>query len=506
MTSPVALTAALIESFAGVYLSPMYDNPVPTPPFHRQAWDLYCSPQLLCSVVAPREHAKSTALTHDMILAELCFRVESYFVVVSATEDLAKDHLGDIAKVLRENDEVRSMFLIQELEVDAKTEIVVRFTDGARARILAKGAGQKMRGLKWFGRRPGRIYCDDLEEDEQVESLDRRIKFRRWFNRALLPAGRRGCKVRVHGTILHEDSLLSRIHKRNAKKRKPGAPAEALGEEQLKTWHTLFFKAHAGFDDFSEILWPEQFPESRLRAIRQRFIDDQDSAGYSQEYLNDPLDSDEAYLRKEWFTPMREDDADKPKIVCAAADWAISKADRANRTSLTVGGMCVDNLLHFIGQRVGRWDTNDILEEVFAIQRIWRPDVFWVEHGQIWLALKPTFVKEMQKRNVWINFVERTPLKDKASRGRSLQKRMRSGGTRWDTDADWFEGMRDEMLRFTGYAEATLDDQFDSAALLSLGFEDLAEVDSEDLMEEDEIEFRRQDPRLSMGRNKVTGY
>lgn len=501
MPAPVQLTAALVESFAGVYLSPMYDNPVATPPFHRQAWELYCSSHLLCSVVAPREHAKSTALTHDMILAELCFRVESYFVVVSATEDLAKDHLGDIAKVLRENDEVRAQFLIDDLEVDAKTEIVVRFKDGARARILAKGAGQKMRGLKWFGRRPGRIYCDDLEEDEQVESLDRRIKFRRWFNRALLPAGRRGCKVRVHGTILHEDSLLARIHKRNAKKK-----GQAAGEEQLKVWHTLFFKAHASFDEFTEILWPEQFPESRLRAIRQRFIDDQDSAGYSQEYLNNPLDSDEAYLRKEWFLPMQARDHDSPKVIGAAADFAISKADKANRTSITVGGMDTANTLHVTNQRVGRWDSMEIIEQIFSVQRAFRPDCFWVESGQIWLALKPLLRKEMQKRGVWINFVERVPIKDKASRGRSLQKRMKGGGMRWDMEADWFEPMQEEMLRFTGYAEATLDDQFDSPALLSLGFEDMATVEAEDLIEEEELEFRRQDPNLFRGRNKVTGY
>jgi predicted phage terminase large subunit-like protein len=501
MAAQVQLTAALVESFAGVYLSPMYDNPVPTPAFHREAWELYCSPQLLTSVVAPREHAKSTALTHDMVLAELCFRVESYFVIVSATEDLAKDHLGDIAKVLRENDEVRAAFLIQDLEVDAKTEIVVRFTDGTKARILGKGSGQKMRGLKWFGRRPGRIYCDDLEDDEQVDSLDRRIKFRRWFNRALLPAGRRGCKVRVHGTILHEDSLLSRIHKRNGKKKN----AEA-GEEQKKTWGTLFFKAHRSFGEFVDILWPEQFPEERLRAIRQRFIDDQDSAGYSQEYLNNPLDSDEAYLREPYFIPMGEKDHRKPKLIGAAADFAISKADKANRTSLTVGGKCVDNLLHFVDQTVGRMDSEEIIEAMFAVQKKWHPDVFWVESGQIWLALKATVQKEMQKKGIWINFVERTPIKDKAARGRSLQKRMKGNGTRWDTEAEWFEEMKDEMLRFTGYAEATLDDQFDSAALLSLGFEDLAEVEEEDFTSEEELEMRRADPRASSGRSKVTGY
>lgn len=489
---PVALTAALVEAFAGVFLSPMYDNPQPTPDFHRKGWRLYCSDAELASIVAPREHAKSTAFTHDYALANVCFRTEMFIVLVSATEDLAKDHLADIARVLRENDEVREHFLIQDLPVDAKTEVIVRFRDGHEARLLAKGAGQKMRGLKWKGRRPGLIICDDLEEDEQVESLDRRIKFRRWFNRALLPALRRGGKVRVHGTILHEDSLLARLQKPQA--------------DSKQVWRTLFFKAHAGFDDFTDILWPEQFPESRLRAIRQRYINDHDAAGYSQEYLNDPLDNDDAYLQRDWFLPMSERDHDASKIVCAAADFAISKKDKANRTSLTVGGMCSRNILHFIDQRVGRWDSHEIVEELFQIQEIHNPDVFWVEKGQIWLALWPVVQREMQKRGRWINFVARAPIGDKASRGRSLQKRMRGGGTRWDTDASWFPGMQDEMLRFTGYAEATLDDQFDSSALLSLGFDDLAMVEDEDLMEDDEIEMLQQDPRNTQGRSAVTGY
>lgn len=483
----VALTAELIEGFAGVFLSPMYDNPQPTPDFHRRGWELYCSPTELCSIVAPREHAKSTAFTHDFGLAETLFRNETFVVLVSATEDLAKDHLADIAKVLRENDEVIQHFGISKLVIDAKTEIVCRMRDGHEFRILAKGAGQKMRGLKWKGRRPGLIICDDLEEDEQVESVDRREKFRRWFNRALLPCRRRGGRVRVHGTILHEDALLARIQKNSQ-------------------WSCQFYRAHASFDDFTNRLWPEQFPVERLRAIRQNYIDDGDPGGYAQEYLNDPIDASVTYLHPSWFTPMSEDDRLRSKIVCAAADFAISKQDKANRTSLTVGGMCSLNLLHFLGQSVGRWDSLEIVDEIFMIQRRWSPDIFWVESGQIWLSLWPVIRKEMQARNIWINFVPRTPIKDKASRGRSLQRRMRADGTRWDTDAWWFEGMRQEMLRFTGRDDAVLDDQFDSAALLSLGFEDLASIDDEDFVSEEEWRFRAEDPRVVGGRNAVTGY
>lgn len=486
----VPVTADLVESTSGVFFSPMYDNPQPTPPFHREGWELYCSDFPLCSIVAPREHAKSTAFTHDYILTNLLFRAESYVVLVSATEDLAKDHLADIAKVLRENDEVIAQFGIVGLPIDAKTEIVCRFADGYECRILAKGSGQKMRGLKWKGRRPGLVVGDDLEEDEQVESIDRRKKFRRWVYRALLPCVRRGGKVRIHGTILHEDSLLARIQ------------AEAKTEKSA--WRTLFYKAHAGFDDFTKILWPEQFPPERLRSIRQRYVNQHDAGGYSQEYLNDPLDNSDKYLSRDWFLPMKAHDHDSQKVVCAAADFAISKKDSANRTSLTIGGMDTENLLHFIGQRVGRWDTLDITEELFSIQQAYRPDVFWVESGQIWRALWPTVRREMQRRGVWINFVERSPIGDKASRGRSLQKRMRGLGTRWDTEAEWYPGMQDELLRFTGDSDALLDDQFDSAALLSLGFDDLAMVEQEDFITEEELEMERNDPRTA--RNPVTGY
>jgi hypothetical protein len=83
---------------------------------------------------------------------------------------------------------------------------------------------------------------------------------------------------------------------------------------------------------------------------------------------------------------------------------------------------------------------------------------------------------------------------------------MRAGGTRWNTLAEGYEDARAEMLRFTGNAAARLDDQFDSAALLSLGFDRSAVVEEEDEIPEEEWMMRREDPRRSDGRSLVTGY
>lgn len=489
---PVKLTADLIESFAGTFVSPRYDNRAATPQLHREAWALYSSdhPQVMC--IAPREHAKSTALTTVYILAEVLFRSSDYVMLVGSTEEFAAEQLGNVTDELRSNEDIIREFGIKGFEMDSRTDVIVSMRDGHKFRILCRGSEQRIRGRLWNGKRPNLLVGDDLEDDEQVENADRRNKFRRWFFRAAKQALGRYGKTRLHGTILHDDSLLSRLRKN-------------------KSWKHLYYKAHAGFDDFSELLWPEQWPEERLRLRRQEFIDAGDSAGYSQEFLNDPLDNSEAFLRKADFLPMSEDDHDKHKIVCAAADFAVSKADKANRTSFTVGGKDVDNLLHFIDQRVGRWDPVEWIDEMFLIQERHRPEVFWVEDGVIWKAVSPMVYREMQTRDIRINIETRTPVKDKATRGRSYQRRMRAGHCRFDKKAEWYPGFEQENLRFTGTSAATLDDQFDSAALLSLGFDDFSHVEKEDFYGEEEWEmergfWNRKKMSQSDGRSSVTGY
>ena len=492
MMEAVKLTADLIESFAGTFLSPKYDNPVPTPSFHRAAWELYSSdhPQVMC--IAPREHAKSTALTMDYVLAEVLFRTSDYVILVSSTEEFAAEQLGNIAEELRSNEDIIREFGVHGFEVDSRTDIIVRMSDGHRFRILCRGAEQRVRGRLWKGKRPNLLVMDDAEDDEQVESADRRNKFERWFFRAAKQALGRFGKTRVHGTILHPDSLLNKLRKN-------------------KSWIHLFYKAQESFDSFTNILWPENWPEDRLRLRRQEFIDSGDAAGYSQEFLNDPLDNSDAFLKKADFIAMNADDYDSEKIVCAAADFAVSKADKANRTSFSVGGKDVNNLLHFIDQRVGRWDPVEWINEMFAIQQRYNPEVFFVEDGVIWKAVKPMMYAEMQIRDIRINIEPRMPVKDKATRGRSLQRRMRAGQCRFDKKAEWYPGYENELLRFTGIAASTLDDQFDSSALLSLGFDDFAQVEKEDFYGEDEWEmelgFWNRPQRSSLGgRSSVTGY
>jgi predicted phage terminase large subunit-like protein len=483
------LTEEKVEALSGIYLSPRYDQAKPTPDFHREVWSRYCLPVTAAATAAPRNHAKTTAFTHDFALAAVLFRWEEYAMILGSSEEMAIEMLSDIADELRDNEDLRRDFGIERFVTDQRSDIIVECSDGYQFRILARGAEQKIRGRKWHGKRPGLIIADDIEDDEQVENRERRLKFRRWFFRAAKQTLRDGGKIRVHGTILHEDSLLSRLMKN-------------------KAWASKLYKAHKSFSDFSEILWPEKFSAERLKGIRQEFVNEGDAGGYSQEYLNDPRDSSDRYVTRDQFLPMRPEDWDAFKVVAAGVDFAVSTQDRANRSSITIGGKDLDHVSHVMDQRVGRWDAAGIVEELFSVEEQWHPQAFFVEDGVIWKTLWPFIRAEMQKRDIWINFIPLMSVKDKAARGRAFQKRMKAGAVRFNKSATWYEEYEDEILHFTPGVEAILDDQFDSTTELFRGFEEISPQEGDDATPEEE-EFEVESQRLrggGDGRSAVTGY
>jgi hypothetical protein len=501
MSVIVPITGPLIEAFAGTFLSPRYDNPEPTPQFHREAWNLYAQDLQAACVVAPRGHAKSTALTFDYILCEVLFRRSDYVLLIGSTEDKAAEQLSNINEELHENKDLREEFGIVGFETEQKTEVIAICEDGHRFRILARGAEQKIRGAMWKGKRPNLIVCDDMEDDEQVESSNRREKFRNWFFRAAKQSLSTSGRIRVHGTILHEDSLLMRLSKN-------------------KAWKTLFYKAHKGYDDFSELLWPEKWTEALLREIRSEFEGNGDSTGYAQEYLNDPYDRSDSYLKKEHFKGMNEDDKERDKLYYAGCDFAVSKLDHANRTSFTVGGLDLDGMTHIVDERVDRWDSGEWIAEMLYIQKTWNIDMWFVEGGVIWKSVSPILFREMNGRtrsddlkellgtnDIYMNIEVLNPVKDKGIRGRAFQRRMKAGMVKFDKQASWYGPYEEELLRFTGVAQARLDDQFDSTATLFLGIDMLGSLEEEDLEEPDEIEEEEQVYYKQVGqRNTITGY
>src|ERR1700676_3734924 len=160
------LSAQVVEGLVEAFLKKSFDNPSAIPDFHREVWGLCCSDYKFVAIAAPRGFAKSTAITHSYTIANIVFRLRSFILVVADTETQASFFIEDIKKELTTNDDLMKMFGIKKVGKDSATDFIIEFEDGHQARVIAKGSGQSLRGVKWDGKRPDLILCDDLENEE----------------------------------------------------------------------------------------------------------------------------------------------------------------------------------------------------------------------------------------------------------------------------------------------------------------------------------------------------
>lgn len=466
------IDAQVIEGFVREYLLDRYDDSVSIPTCHQEWWEWYCAPISKGALAAPRGHAKSTSITFAAALAEALFGEASFFLIVTATEELVKNFIGELKKELQENEAIKEDFQPEFLK-ETETEIIVRCTNGI-FRFLGKGAEQKIRGIKWRGRRPDRVIGDDMETDESVENPDRRRKFKRWFQNALLQVGSRKTKYRIIGTILHTDSLLENLLKR------------AL-------WNSKRYAAHS--PDFGAILWEEMFPKERLLAIRSEFAADGNLEGYAQEYLNDPVDASVTLFKKNWLRPMTEQDhrffqVKRGRTFYVSCDLAITKRSHGDWTVMLVAGVGADGIWSLVDCRRARIDGLEIVGELFDIQQIYDPQLFIIEGGTIEKSISPFLNAEMQKRQIFLNIhaVPQPVGQDKIARSKGVQAMLKSGSWLFDKDADWWAIFEDEITRFP---KSKHDDQVDCMSQFGMMADQVSESSTDVEIEQEDIERDR---------------
>jgi predicted phage terminase large subunit-like protein len=476
------LTPQLIEGFQKVYLKNQFDGNIDTADFHVCIWEDICSGHPRIATAAPRAHAKSTSVTHTVTLAAFLFRCRDFGLIISDTEDQGIKFLANIRNELVENQDLIKDFGFKGLVKDAATELIGEFNDGSQFCLLAKGSGQKVRGLTWRNKRPNYIIGDDLENDDTVQNKESLKKFKEWFQNALVPCGSKDCLYIIVGTILHSDSLLQNLL-------------------DSKEWKTRRYSAHHSFDDFSEVLWPDMWDEARLRQRRQEFIESGNEDGYAREYLNQPISSSSAYFKKEYLKDITLWDKQADKTYYAAVDFAISQSQTADHTVIVVAGVTSDNVVVIEEVRKGRWDSPEIIDQLLAVQEEFSPEKFILERGAISLALGPYLDVAMVERNIYLDLELVVPSKDKRLRARSIQASIKAGGVKFDKEAEWWPSFEMELLQFP---RGKHDDQVDALAHVGMYLHKIIRPLSAE--EEDEDEWERESRDHNTKRNKYTGY
>lgn len=496
------VTATMVAGLSDTLLSKNYDGLAPTPPFHFKMWDYGCSDYRQVAIAAPRAHSKSTGMSHAYTLAVTLWRERQFVVLVSETEGTAVQFLGNIKTELMENQELINLFKINRLVKNTETDIIVEFKDGSEFRIIAKGSGQQVRGLLWKGMRPDLILGDDMESDEQVASRERRQKYREWFYGALLPCLADRGIIRLVGTILHMDGLLENLMPNEHKATTIQEELCVYSEAKDPSWHSIKFRAHNS--DFSEILWPERFPKKRLESIRKDYVDRGFPEGYSQEYLNYPIDDSTAFFKKDWMLPAKKGEEHEKGGIYIGTDFALSQKTKADFSVFTVSRLTTKGVLQIIDVIRERMDLFRIAETFFELQEKYDPETFIVEKGAFWLAIETLLTRMMQETGKYVNYKELAPNADKRSRAGPFQARMRAGMVQFDKEAYWYPVYESEMLRFDRDVH---DDQVDATAIIGLALKSLIEAPSSVDVEEMRWSEELEESGLFLGGvDEVTGY
>jgi len=419
-----------IEQF-GQYFFPHHLS-LNTPEFHKEIFDLYESDKTRIAIAAPRGHAKSTITDLVFLAWCICNKKVHFVLLCSDTYSQATLFLETVKAEFESNDKLKDFYGIMVSPKWSEGEIIAN-----GIMIKAIGAGMKVRGLKYLENRPDLILVDDLENDELVENKDRREKLERWFNGALIPCMSKDGRAIIIGTILHYDSLLSKM----------------ISIDKYTEYSKKVYKAITE----GKALWPEHLSIDELNQIKADYQSKGHGFLFYQEYQNDPISDENRKFKIEkfkYFTDEESNDLNLRNYI--AIDRAYSKEKSADSTGITVVG--IDQLNNWYVRQAERFKgtEHELISKIFDLKDYYKPVKIGIEQKAFEYTIKPTLDGEMRRRNEFFIVEELKDLgRNKNIRIEGLIPRFESGSIFLKKDQI---DLIDELVRFPKAAHDDLSD------------------------------------------------
>lgn len=278
-------------------------------------------------IEAFRGSAKSTIMTLSLPLwAILGKRQEKFVVILSKTQQQARQYLTNIKKEIESNKMLRSdLGPFEEQEDEWRTSSIVIPKYGAR--ITVASVDSSLRGMRHKEHRPGLVIADDLEDLESVRQQEQRDKLWQWYTGDVMPMGTEATQFVIIGTNLHEDSLIARLRKNIGQGKRSG-----------------IFRSYPLIDAENKPMWPGRFPT--MESIEELRHNIADNATFEREYMLRIVANEDRVVRPEWIKYYREMPPRKGnpdlKMTLTGVDLAISKEARADFTAMVSASLFQD--------------------------------------------------------------------------------------------------------------------------------------------------------------------
>ena len=389
-----------------------------SPEFHKEVFNTLLNLEAgeKLAIVAPRGHAKTTLISFIYPLHQILFGEEKFVLLVSESETQSKYLLEAIGNEIEYNKKLQEYFGNRMGETWGKEEkeIITGFDEHGKpsglCKILIRGTGQKVRGLKYGPYRPTLTIIDDGEGESNTMTELSREKFKRWFNAAVIP-GSTDAKLCFVGTIVDDNSYLNRIAGRRSYNK--------AGEKMTKGWKSLFYqsipqKTEPGMfaasgkeirkNDKVQVLWPEHRSYKWLKAEKERLSSEGHVSYFYQEYQNIPMDDSfrvfkeadiqywEGYHVKsgdQSYLSVSGDKGEKrvPVNIFMGVDPASSENVKADYTVIMVIAVDPKFNIYVVDYFRGQVSPMDGADRIFAMADLYTPkDIKIEETGHVMLA------------------------------------------------------------------------------------------------------------------------
>ncbi len=239
------------------------------------------------AIIFPRGFAKTTWEKIDTI-HDIVYALEPVILYIGNTGSDAQSHFEAMKIELENNARLIDIYgdLVPPHYLRSKKWTNKHFETTNGVNLVARGAG-KGRGINIKHKRPSKIIFDDIEDDIEVASAERREKLHKWiYNVVFNSRSNTRSKIKFIGTVI---SPLCEV--------------------------LAFYRGHGGIFrkaiENGESIWKDYFPLSKLYQIRDgyddpdtgRHVDGIGTRPFMQEFQNTPTDEGLAIVPMKWIEP-----------------------------------------------------------------------------------------------------------------------------------------------------------------------------------------------------------
>jgi predicted phage terminase large subunit-like protein len=399
------------------------------------------------AIQAPRGHAKSTTFTFKDTLHASAYGYKHYIIILSDSSEQAEGFLTDIKTEYEENAALREDF--GDLQGKVWKAGVILLSNGVK--IEAIGSGKKIRGRRHKQWRPDLIICDDLENDENVNTPEQRKKLRNWFYKAVSKAGDTYTDIVYIGTLLHFDALLANVAKNPQYKtvKYRGVISFAKNEELWSAWEAIYTDlnndnrqedARAFFEanreemlEGTEVLWEAKLSYYDLMVIRVS----EGESSFNSEIPNDPIDPESCAFNEEWFSYYKEDEvdfSDSRFLFVGANDPSLGKNKKSDTSAIiALAKDTRTGYMYVVVASIEKRKPDVIIEDAIETSKRLRRDYkkpfakFRVETVQFQHFFKDVMAQRSAEAGEYLPIEEVNNVQNKDLRIQSLQPFVKNG-------------------------------------------------------------------------------